>query len=355
MAQLELANIHKKYSDIEVLKNINLSIETGELIVFVGPSGCGKSTLLRSIAGLEEINQGDIIIDGRNVVDDSPASRGIAMVFQSYALYPHMSVYDNIAFNLKLRKQPSAEIEAKVNEVAAILHLEPYLQKLPKFLSGGQRQRVAIGRALVRNPKIFLFDEPLSNLDAALRTKMRIEIARLHKRLRATMIYVTHDQTEAMTLSDRMVVLNKGQIEQVGKPLELYMHPNSLFVATFIGNPQMNIFQVQQTQQGYILANNTALAEITEPRVETLGIRPEHFLLTTKKHALLSGVVEIIEQFGEYILAYIKTDFGQVITVKVPPHRSISSQDEVHLDAKREHIHLFDWQEKRIASSANKS
>ena len=277
---------------------MNYRLTSGELIVFVGPSGCGKSTLLRCIAGLEEIDGGTIKIDETDIIEKSPADRAIAMVFQSYALYPHMSVYNNIAFNLKLSKNSTDEIKTKVQKVAKILDLEEHLNKLPKQLSGGQRQRVAIGRAIVRNPKVFLFDEPLSNLDAALRTKMRIEIARLHKQLHATMIYVTHDQTEAMTLSDRIVVLNQGQIEQVGCPIELYECPKNLFVATFIGNPQMNIFD-------YSDLNSSLIAKKTPPNTVPIkiGIRPEHLLLSDEKNALISGTVDIIEQFGEILPA----------------------------------------------------
>lgn len=353
MAQLTLTNLFKKYADTEILKNINLSIISGELIVFVGPSGCGKSTLLRCIAGLEELHQGEITIDGKNVINESPANRGIAMVFQSYALYPHMSVYENIAFNLKLSRTSVQVIQQKVNEVAKILHLEEHLHKLPKQLSGGQRQRVAIGRAIVRNPKVFLFDEPLSNLDAALRTQMRIEIARLHKKLNSTMIYVTHDQTEAMTLSDRIVVLNKGSIEQVGEPMQLYETPQSLFVATFIGNPQMNIFNPNDF---YETCEVTKIA--TQKDAHKIGVRPEHITLShelnddNKAKILFEGRVDIIEQFGEYSLVYLNTDFGQTVIVKILHSERLMmyehSQKTMYLSTDIQYIHLFNKQNQRL-------
>jgi multiple sugar transport system ATP-binding protein len=239
-SDVRLRGIIKNYGKADVIHGIDLDIEPGEFAVFVGPSGCGKTTLLRMIAGLEEISGGDLNIGGARVNDLGPSERGVAMVFQSYALYPHKTVFDNMAFALKIAKTPKAEIERRVREASDILQLTEYLDRLPKALSGGQRQRVAIGRAIVRDPKVFLFDEPLSNLDAALRTKMRVELATLHRRLGATMIYVTHDQVEAMTLADKIVVLNKGRVEQVGKPLDLYNKPASMFVAGFIGSPQMN-------------------------------------------------------------------------------------------------------------------
>ena len=244
MTEVRLNGVEKAYGDVKVLHDIKLDIQNREFVVFVGPSGCGKSTLLRSIAGLEDITQGQISIGGRDVTYLEPADRGVAMVFQSYALYPHMTVYDNIAFGLKMAKKPKAEIDRLVQNAARILQLEPLLQRKPKALSGGQRQRVAIGRAIVHEPEVFLFDEPLSNLDASLRVQMRVEIAKLHADLKATMIYVTHDQVEAMTLADKIVVLNKGRIEQVGSPLELYRHPRNRFVAGFIGSPQMNFLPV---------------------------------------------------------------------------------------------------------------
>ena len=243
MADVQLSGVSKAYGDIKILHEIDLEIRDGEFMVFVGPSGCGKSTLLRTIAGLEEITGGELRIGGRLVNDVPPAERGIAMVFQSYALYPHMNLYDNMAFGLKLAKVPAAEIDAAVKNAAKILHIEHLLDRKPKDLSGGQRQRVAIGRAIVRKPDVFLFDEPLSNLDAALRVRMRYEFAKLHEDLKTTMVYVTHDQVEAMTLADRIVVLSAGKIEQVGSPIELYEHPDNLFVAGFIGSPKMNFIE----------------------------------------------------------------------------------------------------------------
>ena len=263
MSQLQITNLYKRYGTVEILKDINLEIHSGEFMVFVGPSGCGKSTLLRCIAGLETISEGTLAIDGEVVNDRAPSRRGIAMVFQSYALYPHMNVFDNMAYSLKLQNTPKDELNRKVNAAAEKLQLVPYLKRLPGQLSGGQRQRVAIGRAIVRDPKVFLFDEPLSNLDAALRVATRLEIAQLHHQMKkSTMVYVTHDQVEAMTLADRICVLGAGKIEQVGTPLELYESPQSLFVAGFIGSPKMNLLN------GQMAAKYGAT---------TVGVRPEHF------------------------------------------------------------------------------
>src|SRR5580692_7923476 len=286
MATLQLRNLRKSYGPVEVIKGVNLDISDREFVVFVGPSGCGKSTLLRMIAGLEEITSGDLMIDGKKVNRVGPADRGLAMVFQSYALYPHMTVRQNMAFALRLAHVAKAERDRKVDEAARILQLEPYLERRPKDLSGGQRQRVAIGRAIVRQPKVFLFDEPLSNLDAALRGQMRIELLRLHEELNATMIYVTHDQVEAMTMADKIVVLQAGQVEQVGSPLELYHHPTNLFVAGFIGSPRMNLMEAKVVEPD---GSGTTVALSSGQRMSvavetgtarsgdtvTLGIRPE--------------------------------------------------------------------------------
>src|SRR5471030_703792 len=275
MAQVTLKNLVKHYDDKQtVIHGVDLDVADGEFVVFVGPSGCGKSTLLRMIAGLETISGGELHIGGRLANDIAPAQRKLAMVFQSYALYPHMTVYENMAFALKLSGQSSAQVQAAVERAAAILQIAPLLKRKPKELSGGQRQRVAIGRAIVRKPELFLFDEPLSNLDASLRVQMRVEISRLHKRLGTTILYVTHDQVEAMTLADRIVVLNKGNIEQVGSPLELYNKPNSLFVAGFIGSPKMN----------FVEGN-------------TLGVRPEHITVSDKKGDW-EGTVKLSEHLG---------------------------------------------------------
>ncbi|WP_088278932.1 ABC transporter ATP-binding protein [Ideonella sp. A 288] len=287
MADVRLVKVQKAFGDVQVLRDIDLHVRDGEFMVFVGPSGCGKSTLLRSIAGLEEITGGTLSIGGRVVNDVPPAERGIAMVFQSYALYPHMNLYDNMAFGLELAKVPKAEIERLVRHAAQVLHIDHLLQRKPKDLSGGQRQRVAIGRAIVRKPEVFLFDEPLSNLDAALRVRMRYEFAKLHEDLKTTMIYVTHDQVEAMTLADRIVVLSAGRVEQVGSPLELYEHPDNLFVAGFIGSPKMNFIATElvqgdarhavvRLQTGALLRCEVNAGGARPGDRMTLGVRPEH-------------------------------------------------------------------------------
>jgi len=287
-ASVVLKDIRKGFGGVEVIKGVDLTIEPGEFCVFVGPSGCGKSTLLRLIAGLEEVTSGTIEIGGRDVTDAEPSARGIAMVFQNYALYPHLSVRDNIGFGLSLARMPKPEIKARVEAAAAALKLTDYLDRKPKALSGGQRQRVAIGRAIVRDPKVFLFDEPLSNLDAALRAQMRIELSDLHRKLGATMIYVTHDQVEAMTMADKIVVLNGGRVEQVGSPMELYNAPVSPFVAGFIGSPRMNLYPGKAAG---------------EP-CETYGIRPEHLQLCTGS-ARWTGTVRHVERLGADSVIYL--------------------------------------------------
>ena len=314
MADVQLSKVQKSYGDTQVLRDIDLQVRDGEFMVFVGPSGCGKSTLLRTIAGLEDITAGELRIGGQLVNDVPPAQRGIAMVFQSYALYPHMNLYDNMAFGLQLAKLPKAEIDAAVRHAARILHIEHLLERKPKDLSGGQRQRVAIGRAIVRKPQVFLFDEPLSNLDAALRVKMRYEFAKLHEELGATMIYVTHDQVEAMTLADRIVVLSAGCIEQVGTPLELYEHPDNLFVAGFIGSPRMN-FMDAQVVAADAHGTQVRLADGTLIRCAvdgsrghpgqhvTLGVRPEHFVAGGASNAL-RVTVSFVESLGSTTHAY---------------------------------------------------
>ena len=292
MAFLELKKVDKYYGDHHAIKGIDLSIEPGEFIVFVGPSGCGKSTLLRMIAGLEVINGGDLFLEGNNITETPSAKRDLAMVFQSYALYPHMTVGDNMSFALRLAKVEQSKIDAAVKEAADKLDLTQYLDRKPGALSGGQRQRVAIGRAIVRHPKVFLFDEPLSNLDAALRGQTRVEIAQLHRDLGATTIYVTHDQVEAMTLADRVVVLRDGIIEQVGTPLELYDKPANRFVAQFIGMPQMNIV-------------SSALLKETPENCSAVGIRPEFLNITSVEEAKLTGVIELIESLGNETLIHL--------------------------------------------------
>ncbi|MCD7059142.1 ABC transporter ATP-binding protein [Pelagibacterium xiamenense] len=314
MGQLTLSKLRKSFSNIEVIKTVDLDVEEGEFVVFVGPSGCGKSTLLRMIAGLEEATGGDIVISGKRVNELPPVKRGIAMVFQSYALYPHMSVFENIAFPLRVEKMNEADLNTKVNEAARVLQLDTRLKQKPGTLSGGQRQRVAIGRAIVREPKIFLFDEPLSNLDAALRAEMRIELTNLHKKLGATMIYVTHDQIEAMTMADRIVVLNFGEIAQVGSPLELYHKPANTFVASFIGNPKMNFLEVTCTGAGAagVTVSLDGSGEAVIPvaphedlvgRTLTLGIRPEHVHLGSGDLEL-AFTPGVIERLGIHSVAY---------------------------------------------------
>jgi ABC-type sugar transport system ATPase subunit len=298
MANVVLKDMRKSFGAVEVIKGIDLTVDHGEFCVFVGPSGCGKSTLLRIIAGLEEATSGVLEIDGKDVGNAEPSDRGIAMVFQSYALYPHLTVRENIGFGLSLAKRPKAEIAQRVDAAADALQLRPLLDRKPKALSGGQRQRVAIGRAIVRDPKVFLFDEPLSNLDAALRAQMRIELSDLHRKLGATMIYVTHDQVEAMTMADKIVVLNAGKIEQVGTPMELYNNPISPFVAGFIGSPKMNLY------------DGTAAAGLG---CKTYGIRPEHLRLT-KDAPQWTGVVRHVERLGADTVIYLNVpDLGEMV------------------------------------------
>ena len=342
MANLSLQNVKKSYGKVDVIHGIDLEIKSGEFIVFVGPSGCGKSTLLRMIAGLEEITDGTLTIADEIVNDVVPAERGVAMVFQSYALYPHMTVFDNMAFGLQQAKVKPAEIEARVKAAAQSLQITDYLERLPKHLSGGQRQRVAIGRAIVRDPLVFLFDEPLSNLDAALRVQTRIEIAKLHADLDATMIYVTHDQVEAMTLADKIVVLNAGNIEQVGSPLTLYNQPDNLFVAEFIGSPKMNILDVT-SDAGKVMVGDKAIAKAPKGAMPAkFGIRPEHMFVTTKAKAKLSGVVRHTEHLGEYALGYLVLDNGLEFTAKLDDDAALSTGDMVHLSFDEARVHLFD-------------
>jgi len=307
MAGVTIRGLKKAYGDVKVIHGVDPEIEDGEFAVFVGPSGCGKSTLLRMIAGLEDISGGTVSIGGEVVNDVSPSKRGVAMVFQAYALYPHMSVYKNMAFGLKQAKTAPEEIDRRVMAAAEILQINDYLDRSPRNLSGGQRQRVAIGRAIVRDPEVFLFDEPLSNLDAALRVQTRIEIARLHERLSATMIYVTHDQVDAMTLADKIVVLRDGVIEQVGSPMELYETPQNMFVAGFIGSPKMNFFPTADLSNG-------------KPG-QTIGIRPEHLELCAPDDALVTGRLELVEKLGEYALVYLTTVGGTEFTAKSPNRR----------------------------------
>ena len=344
MSDVELTGVRKSYGAVEVLHGVDLTIKAGEFVVFVGPSGCGKSTLLRMIAGLEHITGGEVKIGGKVVNDVPSPQRGISMVFQSYALYPHMSVYDNMAFGLKLAKTPKAEVDQRVREAARILQIEPYLERMPKALSGGQRQRVAIGRAIVRQPKVFLFDEPLSNLDAALRGQTRVEIAKLHDTLDATMIYVTHDQVEAMTLADRIVVLNAGRIEQVGSPLELYRNPVNTFVAGFIANHTMNFVKVASNGNALTLPGGKSIT-VANPHIAkaaSLGVRPEHLALADAANAQFTGTIEVIEQFGEYALIHVLLPDGDHLTVKLDGAPDLELHKQVHVGLDPALVHLFD-------------
>ena len=339
---IQLRKLVKAYGDIEVVHGIDLDIDPGEFTVFVGPSGCGKSTLLRMIAGLEPITGGDLLIDGERMNDVPAAKRGIAMVFQSYALYPHMNVYQNLAFGLETAKAPKAEIKERVQRAAEILQIVPLLQRKPKQLSGGQRQRVAIGRAIVREPKIFLFDEPLSNLDAELRVQMRVEIAKLHNDLGNTMIYVTHDQVEAMTMADKIVVLRAGFIEQAGAPLELYNNPRNLFVAGFIGSPKMNFLTAGADGTNLKVAGNAIALGRPVAGTTTLGVRPEHITLADGSGIKLADVrVDLVENLGGQTVVYATTLDGQAINIVLEGQRKVElgSTVSAHIDPAR--IHLF--------------
>lgn len=326
MGSITLKQVTKNFDDVNVIKPLDLEIKDGEFIVFVGPSGCGKSTLLRMIAGLEDTTSGNIEIDGQDATHTPPAKRGLAMVFQSYALYPHMSVRNNIAFPLKRAKVSAAEIETKIANAAKILNLTDYLDRKPGQLSGGQRQRVAIGRAIVRQPSAFLFDEPLSNLDASLRVNMRLEISELHKSLATTMIYVTHDQVEAMTMADRIAVFNGGIIEQVGTPLELYQHPVNKFVAGFIGSPKLNFIDIPNGD------TNGA---------SSLGVRPEHFIIS-QDTGTWSGKVGVIEHLGSESFLHVTLTNGSTVTVKADGDCSLQYGDSVFLTAQENKVHKFD-------------
>jgi multiple sugar transport system ATP-binding protein len=356
MATVELKNVKKVYEGgVLAVDNCNVTISDKEFVVLVGPSGCGKSTTLRMIAGLEEITAGELYIDGKLMNDVAPKDRDIAMVFQNYALYPHMTVYENMAFGLKIRKFPKKEINDRVHEAAGILDIEELLDRKPKALSGGQRQRVAVGRAIVRKPKVFLFDEPLSNLDAKLRVQMRAEISALHHRLQATMIYVTHDQTEAMTMGDRIVVLKDGLIQQIGTPLGLYNKPINRFVAGFIGSPAMNIMKSAIREVGgklvadegdFAIELDSRLAEAMRPYMGKdvlIGIRPEDLVVMDKQVAGQSvpAKVEVVEPLGSEILLYVSTKQHQII-VRIPPHFEFHVGDAANFKPALEKIHFFD-------------
>ncbi|HUN90757.1 MAG TPA: sn-glycerol-3-phosphate ABC transporter ATP-binding protein UgpC [Burkholderiaceae bacterium] len=336
MAFLQLDGVEKFFGTQHAIKGITLGIERGEFIVFVGPSGCGKSTLLRLIAGLETIDKGRLHLDGRDITDMPSSKRDLAMVFQSYALYPHMSVYDNMSFALRLAKEDPKVVKEKVERAARILDLGPYLQRTPRELSGGQRQRVAIGRAIVRAPKVFLFDEPLSNLDAALRGQTRIEIAKLHRELGATTIYVTHDQVEAMTLADRVVVLRAGAVEQFGPPLELYDRPANRFVAQFIGTPPMNVIATSTLRETRVpLPPGTADDGF-------VGIRPEGVLVRPAGGGMLAGKVDVVESLGADTLIYAATDQGIELVARQAARTTLHPGDAVGIDLDPTTLHPFD-------------
>jgi len=333
MGSISLSQVKKSFGDVNVIPPLDLEINDGEFVVFVGPSGCGKSTLLRLIAGLEDVSDGHVTIDGQDATMIPPAKRGLAMVFQSYALYPHMSVRKNIAFPLRMAGLDKAEQDKRVKQAADVLNLTAYLERRPGQLSGGQRQRVAIGRAIVREPAAFLFDEPLSNLDAALRVGMRLEISELHKRLKTTMIYVTHDQVEAMTMADKIVVLQAGVIEQVGSPLELYQRPRNTFVAGFIGSPKMNL---------------VTGAEAAKYGAQTIGIRPEHIDISATEGAW-KGRVGVSEHLGSDTFFHVHSDItSEPLTVRAGGEVSLAYGSDVYLTPKAEHLHRFNEQGLRI-------
>jgi multiple sugar transport system ATP-binding protein len=365
MADVSLTGVTKDFGEVRILHGIDLRIRDGEFMVFVGPSGCGKSTLLRVIAGLEEISAGELRIGERVVNEVPPAERGIAMVFQSYALYPHMSLYDNMAFGLKLAKVPKPEIEREVQNAAKLLHIEHLLQRKPKDLSGGQRQRVAIGRAIVRKPQVFLFDEPLSNLDSALRVRMRYEFAKLHQDLKTTMVYVTHDQVEAMTLADRIVVLNAGRIEQVGSPMELYEHPDNVFVAGFIGSPRMNFVPGKLLEAdaqgarvelpgGQVLRAAVEASRGKAGDVVQVGLRPEHLHPDLADNAL-EVKVTFVESLGSSTQAYCALPGkDEALSCTIQGHGRMRDGMSLRLRIRPEDVYLFDAQDlafRRLAES----
>lgn len=353
MAGVKIDGLEKKFGSLRVLKGIDLDIRDGEFVSFLGPSGCGKTTLLRSIAGLEEIDGGQVVLGGQPISKLPPAKRDIAMVFQNYALYPHMNVYKNLSFGLSLNGVPKAEIDERVQNAARILQITELLKRRPKQLSGGQRQRVAIGRAIVRDPKLFLLDEPLSNLDAGLRVTMRVELANLHKRLGVTMIYVTHDQVEAMTLSDRVVVLDQGKVAQFGTPLELFYAPRNLFVASFIGSPKMNFLDVSAKISGekeltvsakelsgeIKVALEAAASDVAGPH--TLGIRPDNIELVAQDEAHMSGQVLLVERLGTESQVHIKLENGQTFVAIARGTHPAATGDRVYLKFPAQHCHIF--------------
>ncbi|MEQ9643271.1 MAG: sn-glycerol-3-phosphate ABC transporter ATP-binding protein UgpC [Alphaproteobacteria bacterium] len=358
MVDVVLSGLTKRFGDVEAVRGVDLTVRSGEFCVLVGPSGCGKSTLLRMIAGLEEIDGGELAIDGRRMNEVRPADRGVSMVFQSYALYPHMTVYRNMAFGLKLARTAAETIDERVRSAARTLQIEDLLDRRPRELSGGQRQRVAIGRAIVRQPKVFLFDEPLSNLDASLRVQMRLEIARLHRRLGSTAIYVTHDQTEAMTLADKIVVLNQGTVEQAGAPLDLYRRPDNLFVATFLGSPRINLLPARvEPGQGAMPTFHVGDAVFSLPASFAppadgevmLGVRPEHIRVTHPgTDADLTMRVDLVEELGEAQLLHGTVAEGQSLIVRYAERADVAAGDEVGIGFSDEDMLLFDKDGRRI-------
>jgi lactose/L-arabinose transport system ATP-binding protein len=349
MASVELQGISKSYGAVEVIHDLDLSIEDGAFTVFVGPSGCGKSTLLRMIAGLEPITGGEVQIDGRRVNEADPIERGVAMVFQNYALYPHMTVEQNIGFSLRMARLDRAEISRRVGIAAQTLQIGPLLKRKPAQLSGGQRQRVAIGRAIVRDPEVFLFDEPLSNLDAELRVSMRVEIAKLHQQLGSTMIYVTHDQTEAMTLADKIVVLRDGKVEQAGTPEELYEDPANLFVAGFIGSPRMNFLRAKAADGRIQLEAGAAMPGMGAGEL-LVGVRPEHFLVDHGGDAALALHVEVVENLGGTRYLYCTARSGESLIVEAREQHGIKAGDEVSVGIRPDRTLLFSTSGQRLRS-----
>ncbi|POF28580.1 ABC transporter ATP-binding protein [Roseibium marinum] len=352
MGAIQLNKVEKWFGTLQVIKGIDLQVEDGEFVIFVGPSGCGKSTLLRLISGLEETSRGTIDIDGKDVTALPPSGRGLSMVFQSYALYPHMSVRDNVGFGLKTAGVPKEEIARKVNAAADVLKLDEYMDRRPKALSGGQRQRVAIGRAIVREPGAFLFDEPLSNLDAALRVEMRLEIARLHKSLGTTMIYVTHDQVEAMTLADKIVVLQAGRIEQAGSPRELYERPDNLFVAQFIGSPKMNVLPCSIEGDRFSLQGHGGgrypHAGVARKPVR-LGVRPEHISVTGPDEGHhCTGTVEVTEYLGSDTFLYVALDGLETVLVRISGSETVEEGSRIGLKFDETRMHFFDADDQAI-------
>ncbi len=352
-ASIKISHVSKRYGDLRVLDDLSLNIEANEFIVFLGPSGCGKSTLLRMIAGLESVDEGEIHIGGERIDTLSPGERGVAMVFQNYALYPHMSVAKNMSFGLENLKEDKSVIAERVSNAAAILEITHLLERKPAQLSGGQRQRVAIGRAIVKEPKAFLFDEPLSNLDALLRSKTRLELAQLHNRLKTTMVFVTHDQVEAMTLADRIVIMNECKIEQIGTPIEVYQRPSGKFVAGFVGSPAMNFFEVLSLDTSKLhvevsLAGASAVATcipvalLSNKAPFTLGVRAENLILTQKAQAHFSANVDVVERLGERTLVYCRLENGAGIVASDTAISSVAVNDRVHLRIDAAATHLFD-------------